>query len=87
MRTPTTKSSFWSCGGICERTRYVCSGTQTKPLRARDSDQWGEIGFQGRDPATDFRGLGILSLSNLVYFSKQHPSEALYCLRFGPRAR
>ncbi|XP_045149478.1 ELMO domain-containing protein 2 isoform X3 [Echinops telfairi] len=36
-------------------------------LKARISKQWGDIGFQGDDPKTDFRGMGILGLINLVY--------------------
>jgi hypothetical protein len=31
-------------------------------LKARISREWEEIGFQGADPATDFRGTGILGL-------------------------
>lgn len=50
-------------------------------LRSRESEQWSSIGFQGRDPATDFRGLGVLSLSNLVYYSRQYPADAVNCLR------
>ncbi|ERE79815.1 ELMO domain-containing protein 2 isoform X2 [Cricetulus griseus] len=39
----------------------------TKKLKARISKQWADIGFQGDDPKTDFRGMGILGLINLVY--------------------
>lgn len=35
-------------------------------LQGRITSQWGEIGFQGDDPATDFRGNGLLGLANLV---------------------
>lgn len=38
----------------------------TKTLKARISKQWADIGFQGDDPKTDFRGMGILGLINLV---------------------
>ena len=31
--------------------------------------EWQEIGFQGDDPATDFRGMGVLGLANLEYLS------------------
>jgi hypothetical protein len=31
-------------------------------LKERKSSQWIEIGFQGKDPATDFRGAGTLGL-------------------------
>ncbi|XP_063005028.1 ELMO domain-containing protein 1 isoform X2 [Melospiza melodia melodia] len=40
------------------------------PLKARISKQWCEIGFQGDDPKTDFRGMGLLGLYNLVYFAE-----------------
>ncbi|KAF4801447.1 ELMO domain-containing protein 2 [Turdus rufiventris] len=36
-------------------------------LKARISKQWCDIGFQGDDPKTDFRGMGLLGLVNLVY--------------------
>lgn len=28
------------------------------PLKERVCKQWGDIGFQGKDPQTDFRGMG-----------------------------
>lgn len=48
---------------------------QLRPDNASDLDagmigkHWKDIGFQGSDPATDFRGMGLLSLENLVFFS------------------
>ncbi len=44
-------------------------------LESRISHQWTEIGFQGDDPMTDFRGMGLLSLQNLMY---------VFLLRGGP---
>ncbi|CAG0917424.1 unnamed protein product [Notodromas monacha] len=41
-----------------------------EPLESRVTKQWGYIGFQGDDPATDFRGMGMLGLENLLYFAK-----------------
>ena len=32
----------------------------------RVSKQWQDIGFQGDDPKTDFRGMGMLGLLNLL---------------------
>lgn len=37
------------------------------------SEQWKEMGWQGRDPSTDFRGGGLISLENLIFFSKTYP--------------
>uniref|UniRef100_A0A8D0GRV0 ELMO domain containing 2 n=1 Tax=Sphenodon punctatus TaxID=8508 RepID=A0A8D0GRV0_SPHPU len=45
-------------------------------LKARITKQWCEIGFQGDDPKTDFRGMGMLGLVNLVYFSQHFTGEA-----------
>ncbi|KAF2346543.1 ELMO domain [Trinorchestia longiramus] len=44
------------------------------------SKQWQEIGFQGDDPCTDFRGMGLLSLENLLYFAETHESAARHVL-------
>lgn len=48
------------------------------PLTARISKQWCEIGFQGNDPKTDFRGMGLLGLLNLLWaLSQRKPWSAL----------
>jgi hypothetical protein len=39
-------------------------------LKTRRTNQWQDIGFQGDDPATDFRGMGILSLEQLCFFAQ-----------------
>jgi hypothetical protein len=36
-----------------------------RKIKARKSVEWIEIGFQADDPATDFRGAGLLGLINL----------------------
>ena len=41
-------------------------------LESRKSKQWSQLGFQGRDPASDFRGMGVLGLDQLLYFSTHH---------------
>ena len=38
-------------------------------LSARKSSDWEQLGFQGDNPATDFRGMGLLGLHNLVAFA------------------
>ncbi|KAL0725381.1 hypothetical protein Bca4012_039980 [Brassica carinata] len=37
------------------------------------SEQWKEMGWQGKDPSTDFRGGGFISLENLLFFAKRFP--------------
>jgi hypothetical protein len=39
------------------------------------SAQWKVMGWQGEDPATDFRGGGFLSLQLLVHFAEHHREE------------
>lgn len=48
----------------------------TVRLESRITKQWGDIGFQGDDPKTDFRGMGLLGLINLVFFSENYTEEA-----------
>jgi hypothetical protein len=44
----------------------------------RISKDWADIGFQGTDPATDFRGMGYFSLLNLLALAQEHPA---FCAR------
>ncbi|KAJ3438184.1 hypothetical protein M0813_29498 [Anaeramoeba flamelloides] len=55
----------------------------------RKSKQWSKLGFQGKDPATDFRGSGILGLFFLEYFSKKYPEESKKALNdsYGTESR
>ncbi|MCL4134523.1 UNVERIFIED_CONTAM: hypothetical protein GTU68_015900, partial [Idotea baltica] len=49
-------------------------------LQSRISKQWQDIGFQGDDPSTDFRGMGLLGLENLLFFSETYPSTTEHVL-------
>lgn len=33
---------------------------------------WTEIGFQGKDPSTDFRGMGVLGLQQLLFLASKY---------------
>lgn len=56
-------------------------------LEGMISNQWTEIGFQGKDPSTDFRGMGLLGLENLVYLSSKFPDQCkVYITREYPFA-
>lgn len=37
------------------------------------SPQWKDMGWQGNDPSTDFRGGGFISLENLLFFARRFP--------------
>eukprot|EP01039_Chlorochromonas_danica_P000315 gene315-337_t len=45
------------------------------------SAEWLELGFQGSDPTTDFRSMGVLALIQLVHFSKYRPEAARMILQ------
>ncbi|CAH1766390.1 10143_t:CDS:2, partial [Entrophospora sp. SA101] len=49
-------------------------------LQGRLTEQWTKIGFQGKDPATDFRGMGMLGLDDLVYYAKNYRESSHYAL-------
>ncbi|XP_031481124.1 uncharacterized protein LOC116251160 [Nymphaea colorata] len=44
------------------------------------SEQWKEMGWQGRDPSTDFRGAGFIALENLLFFAKTFSASFQYVL-------
>ncbi|XP_031397366.1 ELMO domain-containing protein A-like isoform X2 [Punica granatum] len=45
------------------------------------SEQWKEMGWQGKDPSTDFRGGGFISLENLLFFARNFPKSFQDLLR------
>ncbi|KAF5202709.1 Elmo domain-containing protein a [Thalictrum thalictroides] len=50
--------------------RLAYPGRKPPPIK---SELWKEMGWQGSDPSTDFRGGGLVSLENLIYFGKTYP--------------
>ncbi|TYG56129.1 hypothetical protein ES288_D08G039000v1 [Gossypium darwinii] len=44
-------------------------------LQGLISEQWKEMGWQGKDPSTDFRGGGFISLENLLFFARHFPKS------------
>jgi ELMO domain-containing protein len=40
---------------------------------SRYGSHWNKIGFQGRDPATDLRSTGVLSLLQWLLYIEAHP--------------
>ncbi|CAG2104667.1 unnamed protein product [Medioppia subpectinata] len=52
-----------------------------EPLTAMQTKQWSDIGFQGDDPSTDFRGMGLLGLDNLLFFTTVYREPARHILQ------
>lgn len=46
-----------------------------RELPSLKSELWKEMGWQGPDPSTDFRGGGFISLENLIFFAKKYPDS------------
>ena len=44
-------------------------------LDNRVSPKWKQLGFQGTDPMTDFRGAGIFGLNNLLYLASNYENR------------
>ncbi|GFO30650.1 Elmo domain-containing protein 3-like [Plakobranchus ocellatus] len=58
------------------QTVYRCL-TGSKFDCQRYGSHWEEIGFQGKDPATDLRGAGMLALLHLLYFLRDPSTKDL----------
>ncbi|PWZ20592.1 ELMO domain-containing protein A [Zea mays] len=58
-----------------------CASFPGTELRGLISEQWKEMGWQGKDPSTDFRGGGFISLENLLYFARNYPKSFQELLR------
>ncbi|KAI4348523.1 hypothetical protein L6164_009237 [Bauhinia variegata] len=46
-----------------------------RELPSLKSELWKEMGWQGSDPSTDFRGGGFISLENLIFFAEKYPES------------
>ncbi|XP_015888424.3 uncharacterized protein LOC107423393 isoform X2 [Ziziphus jujuba] len=46
-----------------------------RELPSLKSELWKEMGWQGTDPSTDFRGGGFISLENLIFFAQKYPES------------
>ncbi|KAL6644989.1 hypothetical protein ACP70R_016597 [Stipagrostis hirtigluma subsp. patula] len=47
----------------------------TREIPPLKSELWKEMGWQGNDPSTDFRGGGYISLENLIFFARNYPNS------------
>ncbi|KAJ9554529.1 hypothetical protein OSB04_018574 [Centaurea solstitialis] len=65
-----------------EALRALWSSTfPGQELHGLISDQWKKMGWQGKDPSTDFRGAGFISLENLLFFAKTYSISFQQLLR------
>ena len=64
-----------------------CTLTGDATWPPRYGTHWEVVGFQGNDPATDLRGVGMLALLQVLHFQKTQPKllAAIYRLSRGER--
>ncbi|KAJ0713905.1 putative ELMO domain-containing protein [Helianthus annuus] len=64
------------------------SAYPNRDLPGLKSEAWKDMGWQGNDPSTDFRGGGFISLENLIFFANTYPEafQDLLNKREGDRA-
>ncbi|CAG9853763.1 unnamed protein product [Phyllotreta striolata] len=77
------RTTQYDCDNIEHETQLYNLWRMLKPdeeLEGRITKQWQNIGFQGEDPKTDFRGMGLLGLENLVFFATFYCSAAQHVL-------
>lgn len=75
----TSAAIPYDCGNDVHERSLLLLWDELKPddrLECRVTKQWQDIGFQGDDPKTDFRGMGTLGLDNLVYFASKYTNLA-----------
>jgi ELMO domain-containing protein len=88
--TPTNNShtdllerSYTALMGTEQPIPYIEGKSYNDNIDIESSKKWGHIGFQGNNPGTDFRGMGLLGLKQLEYYvtSQFHGDDAKSVLR------
>ncbi|KAM1108985.1 hypothetical protein PS2_008447 [Malus domestica] len=72
LQVPFDGSRMEHQDALLELWRLAYPDTELPPLQ---SDLWEQMGWQGSDPSTDFRGGGFISLENLIFFARQYPES------------
>ncbi|KAM2466529.1 hypothetical protein PS1_008441 [Malus domestica] len=72
LQVPFDGSRMEHQDALLELWRLAYPDKELPPLQ---SDLWEQMGWQGSDPSTDFRGGGFISLENLIFFARQYPES------------
>ncbi|KNA24446.1 hypothetical protein SOVF_015730 [Spinacia oleracea] len=76
LKVPFDGSRIEHQDALKQLWRLAFPNRELPPLK---SELWKEMGWQGTDPSTDFRGGGYISLENLIYFAEKYP-DSFQCL-------
>lgn len=85
LEVPYDGSCLDHQNALIQLWRLAYPNREVPPLK---SELWKEMGWQGCDPSTDFRGGGFISLENLIFFAKNYSDsfQMLLHKQAGPRA-
>ncbi|CAN6717115.1 unnamed protein product [Malus baccata var. baccata] len=72
LQVPFDGSRMEHQDALLELWRLAYPDKELPPLQ---SELWEQMGWQGSDPSTDFRGGGFISLENLIFFARQYPES------------
>ena len=61
--------------------RALLPDTRVPNFTEQGSEDWGLVGFQGKLPQSDFRGMGLLGLKQLHFFATKRTIRARQCLK------
>ncbi|KAH0468805.1 hypothetical protein IEQ34_002037 [Dendrobium chrysotoxum] len=85
LKVPFDGSRYDHQDALRQLWKLAYPNREIPPLK---SELWKEMGWQGTDPSTDFRGGGFISLENLIFFAQNYPDsfQILLHKRDGNRA-
>lgn len=75
--SPTTSSTLSHCESCGS---FISKDEDNTFDEDKIGSDWTKLGFQSQDPTSDLRGGGILSLQQLVYFSREYREQAKHIL-------
>ncbi|XP_020698990.1 ELMO domain-containing protein C [Dendrobium catenatum] len=85
LKVPFDGSRYDHQDALRQLWKLAYPNREIPPLK---SELWKEMGWQGTDPSTDFRGGGFISLENLIFFAQNYQDsfQILLHKRDGNRA-
>lgn len=84
---PYTHEEHWDMLAKLWTLSFPEADGHSGQLPEQHDQQWKRLGFQGTDPATDFRAAGTLSVKGLLYFAEVvSPHKPSPCSCIAPRA-
>ena len=71
---------------LFRRNKNFDTARKKRSIKTRITEDWISIGFQDKDPATDFRGAGSLGLENLYEFTCKKYCDEVFQVASNPES-